>query len=260
MAQASFYIIYILVNGLSAKGIAFLRIPGAVIFFLLQRLAGTKRQKKKTWSQQYMWYSPEIPDHTITMLLLFVFSIAQPFIAVVAVAYFATNYFYARYDLLYTKREKFQTGGLIWRVVRRRRLVSLCARSTALRPKCLRGNHARTGGWCVVGRACARRGPVRRRPMWLQVFEQIYFGLLLGQIGNAALFGIKGFGLGVPLSIPAIVFTVLFRINVAKSFARPMQTLAFHSAADFDRADKARSRGQLHQLERAIHVVQQNTA
>lgn len=37
-----------------AKGIAFLRLPGAAIFYILSRLSGTKRQKKRLWSQQYM--------------------------------------------------------------------------------------------------------------------------------------------------------------------------------------------------------------
>ena len=116
--QASFYILYILTNGLLAKGVAFLRLPGAAIYFLLSRLAGTKRQKKKVWSQQYMEYGTDLPDHTITILLLFVFCIVQPFVAIVSLMYFAVVFFYARYDLLYTKREAYQTGGLFWPVVR----------------------------------------------------------------------------------------------------------------------------------------------
>lgn len=35
--QASFYLQYILTNGLLAKGVAFLKIPGAAIFFLLSK-------------------------------------------------------------------------------------------------------------------------------------------------------------------------------------------------------------------------------
>jgi hypothetical protein len=74
----------------------------------------------------------------------------------------------------------------------------------------------------------------------LQIFDQIWVGLLIGQIGNTALFAIKGFGIGVPLSIPAIVLTIFFRFWVASNFARPMQTLSFHAAADLDRADQVR--------------------
>lgn len=93
--QASFYLQYILTNGLLAKGVAFLKIPGAAIFFLLSKLAGTKRQKKKTWANQYMQYGPELADHTITVLLLFLFGVQQPFLPLVSLAYFICNYFYA---------------------------------------------------------------------------------------------------------------------------------------------------------------------
>jgi hypothetical protein len=75
----------------------------------------------------------------------------------------------------------------------------------------------------------------------MQIFEQIWIGLLIAQIGNAALFALKGFAIGVPLSIPAIVLTIIFRFQVASNFARPMQTLSFHAAADLDRADKVRT-------------------
>ena len=122
--QASFYIMYILTNATIAKGTTFLRLPGAAIYLLLSRLSGTKRQRKKTWSQQYMQYGTELPDHTITALLLLVFSVAQPFIAIVSLLYFVCVFFYTRYDLLYTQREKFQTGGLFWPVVRRNTLMT----------------------------------------------------------------------------------------------------------------------------------------
>ena len=74
----------------------------------------------------------------------------------------------------------------------------------------------------------------------MQIFDQIYAGLLIGLVGNAALLAIKGFALGIPLMIPAIVMTLLFRVNVAQNFDRPMKTLSFHAAADLDRADKVR--------------------
>jgi calcium permeable stress-gated cation channel len=116
--QASFYIMYILTNATIAKGISFLRLPGAAIYLLLSRLSGTKRQKKRTWSRQYMEYGAELPDHTVTALLLLVFAVAQPFVAIVSLLYFVFVSFYTRYNLLYVQRERYQTGGLFWPVVR----------------------------------------------------------------------------------------------------------------------------------------------
>ena len=63
-------------------------------------------------------YGRELADHTITLLLVFVFCVMQPFIPLIGLVYFVCNYFYARYDLLYSKREAFQSGGLFWPVVR----------------------------------------------------------------------------------------------------------------------------------------------
>jgi hypothetical protein len=133
------YLQYILVSGLLAKGIAFLRLPGAAIFYLLTRLSGTKRQKKKLWSQQYMQYGPELADHTLVLLLVFVFCVMQPFIPVVALLYFICVFFYSRYDLLYSKREAFQSGGLFWPVV--------CPRCQPLHTRCFFSVR-----WCVVVR------------------------------------------------------------------------------------------------------------
>ena len=59
--QVPTYLQYILVNGVMAKGIAFLRLPGAAIFCILSKLSGTKRQKKRLWSQQYMQVRLHLP-------------------------------------------------------------------------------------------------------------------------------------------------------------------------------------------------------
>jgi hypothetical protein len=124
---------YILTNGVFAKGIAFLRLPGAAIYTILTRISGTKRQKKRCWSQQYMSYGPDVTDHTITILLLLVFGVVQPFVPMMALFYFIANFFYARYDLLYTFREAFQSGGLFWPVVRAIFTLHLNARYVSLR-------------------------------------------------------------------------------------------------------------------------------
>ena len=64
-----------------------------------------------------MSYGDSVPNHTIVAMLLLVFSIAQPLLAVAAALYFALALFYQRYDLLYVQREAFQSGGLFWPVV-----------------------------------------------------------------------------------------------------------------------------------------------
>jgi hypothetical protein len=42
--QASFYIMYILTNGVMAEGLAFLRVPGAIVYLCLRALSATPAQ------------------------------------------------------------------------------------------------------------------------------------------------------------------------------------------------------------------------
>ena len=109
---------YMMTNGLLAESLAFLRLPGAIVYVCLRALSATPQQKKRQWSQQYYSYGDNVPNVTITALLMFVFSITQPLLAVAAALYFALALLYARYDLLYTQREAFQSGGMFWPVVR----------------------------------------------------------------------------------------------------------------------------------------------
>ena len=74
----------------------------------------------------------------------------------------------------------------------------------------------------------------------MQIFEQVYVALIIAVVGNAVLFGIMNNGGAAAACIPLIIFVVLFRIAVARTFDRPMHNLSFHAAADLDRADKVR--------------------
>jgi Calcium-dependent channel, 7TM region, putative phosphate len=96
----------------------FLRVPGAVISWILGKISTSARAKKRTWSQQYNSYGARIPNDSIAMMLLLVFCIAQPLISVVALLYFFISYVYWRYDVLYSYRDAFETGGFFWPVVR----------------------------------------------------------------------------------------------------------------------------------------------
>jgi hypothetical protein len=130
--QASFFIMFIFTSGLFTNAIGFLNLPGAAIFWILTKISGSRRQMKRCWSQQFMAYGPAIPTHSIVLLLVIVFSIIQPFLPLVGLAYFVVNYFYARYNLLYTMREPYQSGGMFWPVVRAPLRSSVTASVTLL--------------------------------------------------------------------------------------------------------------------------------
>ena len=75
----------------------------------------------------------------------------------------------------------------------------------------------------------------------LQIFDQIYFAMMVMLVGYFALFGIKKFAIGTALTIPLFIIMVLYRASITSTFKRPMEVLSLHAAADLDRADKVPS-------------------
>ena len=67
---------------------------------------------------RYMSYGERIPDASLCMLVLLVFSFVQPLVPCVALLYFILATIFWRYDMLYSYRDDFQTGGMFWPVVR----------------------------------------------------------------------------------------------------------------------------------------------
>lgn len=116
--QAGFFFTYLLTKGILARTIGFLRIPGAVISWLLGKFSTSERAQKRTWANQYMSYGAKVPGDALAILILLVFSFVQPLISVAALVYFILANLYWKYDLMYCFRDSFQTGGMFWPVVR----------------------------------------------------------------------------------------------------------------------------------------------
>ena len=122
-------------QGLLAHAIKFLKLPGAIIFFIVTKISKSRRAKKKAYSQQFFSYGKVIPYTTLIFLLGVTFATIQPFMPLFALMYFVVNYFYVRFDLLYAMREPYQTGGMFWPVVRApaANAVLLCTSACLLR-------------------------------------------------------------------------------------------------------------------------------
>ena len=57
------------VQGLFVKSLAFLRLPGFVIFWLLSKFAGSPRARQRLWMYQYTDSGTTVVDHGMTVLL-----------------------------------------------------------------------------------------------------------------------------------------------------------------------------------------------
>ena len=112
--SATFFISYILYTGLLEGGISFLNLVNLIQLWLMGRFAGTERAKARIWKHQTMEYGVEVPNHTLTILLGLAFSVVNPIVLPVTLAYFLAMKLTWTYNMLYIYSEEYQSGGKLW--------------------------------------------------------------------------------------------------------------------------------------------------
>ncbi|KAG2451091.1 hypothetical protein HYH02_004359 [Chlamydomonas schloesseri] len=122
---ATFFITYLFVNGLGAKSIGFVRLPGFIIFWILSKFAGSPRARERMWMNQSARYGVLVPDHTIAILLGLVFSCMNPIVCPAALAYFLVAAIGERYNFIYVYRQPYESGGHMWKTVYNQVMVGL---------------------------------------------------------------------------------------------------------------------------------------
>ncbi|KAG2482060.1 hypothetical protein HYH03_018986 [Edaphochlamys debaryana] len=122
---STFFINYLITNGLGAKSIAFLRLPAFAVFWVLSRFAGSPRAKQRLWMFQYTDYGTTTVDHTITVLLGLTFSLINPIVCPAALAYFLVTSVGERYNNIYVFRRRYESAGKLWKTVYNQVMTSL---------------------------------------------------------------------------------------------------------------------------------------
>ncbi|KAG2489802.1 hypothetical protein HYH03_011751 [Edaphochlamys debaryana] len=123
--QATFFITYLMTNGMGAKSLAFIRAPQFAIFWVLSKFAGSPRARMRKWTYQYTDAGSNVPDHTLAILLGLVFSCINPFAAMAAFAYFIVNFTGESYNNIYVYRRSYESGGKMWQTVYNQIMVGL---------------------------------------------------------------------------------------------------------------------------------------
>ncbi|KXZ47791.1 hypothetical protein GPECTOR_33g673 [Gonium pectorale] len=198
---STFYVTYLLINGLAVKSIAFIRLPNFIIFWILSKFAGSPRARQRMWMYQYTNNGTTVVDHTIALLIGTTsvpalsylpvvspftyrpqtFSCINPIICPAALVYFLVNYIGERYNNIYVFRREYESGGRLWATV----------------------------------------------------YNQVMAGLYIMQITMLGLLSIKKFPFS-PVMFPLIFFSISSHIGTLQLYSRPWSVTALHNAAEMD--------------------------
>jgi hypothetical protein len=105
-------------QGLAGKPLAFLRVVGLVIFWLLSKLAATERAKTRLWANQMQMFGTATTDHVMAALFGIVFCIQAPLITPICLYYFFVTLLIEKYQTLYVFSRPYESGGRMWAKVR----------------------------------------------------------------------------------------------------------------------------------------------
>ncbi|GIL80074.1 hypothetical protein Vretimale_12911 [Volvox reticuliferus] len=122
---STFFITYLLINGLGVKSMAFIRLPNFVIFWVLSKFAGSPRARQRMWMYQYTSNGTTVVDHTIALLLGLTFSCINPIVCPAALAYFLVNFVGETYNNVYVYRRQYESAGMLWKTVYNQVMVGL---------------------------------------------------------------------------------------------------------------------------------------
>eukprot|EP00198_Chlamydomonas_reinhardtii_P012975 XP_001702312.1 ERD4-related membrane protein [Chlamydomonas reinhardtii] len=114
---ATFFITYLFTTGMFVKTLQFVRLPGFVIYWLLNALAGSPRAKDRLWMFQYTDFGRTVAEHTTAMLIGIVFSCMNPIVCLAAWTYFLATYLGERYNNIYVYRRQYESAGRLWGTV-----------------------------------------------------------------------------------------------------------------------------------------------
>lgn len=123
--NATFFMTFVMLNGLAGKPIAFLRVVGLIIFWILSKIAATERAKTRLWANQIQMFGNSSTDHVMTILFGIVFCIQAPLICPICLYYFVVTLLIEKYQMIYVFRRPYESGGRMWAKIYRQIMVAV---------------------------------------------------------------------------------------------------------------------------------------
>ena len=114
--SSNFYICWLLLQGLSIAGSAFIQIVGLILFYLLGKMFdNTPRKLWTRWNNlSGLGWGTVFPIYTNLAVIAITYAIMSPLILIFATGAFALLYFAYLYSFLYVYNQSIDTGGLIF--------------------------------------------------------------------------------------------------------------------------------------------------
>jgi hypothetical protein len=113
-ASATFFMTFILLNGIAGAAIAFVRIVGAIIYIIRHRITVSEQAKAKLWMNQTTMLGVPITTHTLTIMLGIIFSCQAPIIGGICLYYFILNTAFEIYNTIYVFDKIYEKNGYLW--------------------------------------------------------------------------------------------------------------------------------------------------
>jgi calcium permeable stress-gated cation channel len=114
--SSNFYISYLLLQGLSVAGGAFLQIVGLILFYVLGKLLdNTPRKQWTRWNIiSGLGWGTVFPIYTNLAVIAITYSIISPLILIFAAGAFGILYFAYLYNFLFVYNQNIDTGGMVF--------------------------------------------------------------------------------------------------------------------------------------------------
>eukprot|EP01087_Luapelamoeba_hula_P021923 TRINITY_DN774_c1_g1_i5.p1 TRINITY_DN774_c1_g1~~TRINITY_DN774_c1_g1_i5.p1 ORF type:complete len:808 (-),score=132.34 TRINITY_DN774_c1_g1_i5:75-2498(-) len=113
--QSLFFMLYILVSGLSRKPLMLFRIGGAIKWVFCIYMAKNKKRRNQAQIPGALDYAQAIANDLLIFTILMVYCVMSPLVSVFAVMYFGFVYMASRHNLIYTHINRWESGANMWR-------------------------------------------------------------------------------------------------------------------------------------------------
>jgi hypothetical protein len=116
-SSATFFMTFILLNGIAGRAFTFIRIVGGIIYTLRRNITSSDKARDKLWMNQETLLGEMIVSHTMTIMIGIIFCCQAPIITGMCLYYFILNTAFEIYNVNYVFDKVYENNGSIWHTI-----------------------------------------------------------------------------------------------------------------------------------------------